>query len=201
MNTRTESTDKPPPRDHRQEVTNDIIRLLETGTAPWQKPWEGGSQMPMNPTTGKSYRGGNVLALMISGMRKGYGDPRWMTYKQASDKGWQVRKGEKGTQIEFWEAKPGSKAETGRRRQARPSDTPGLYGLQCAANRRHTGHRHRAAQKLRDHQRRREYSGELRGRHPPRRRPGLLQPPQRPCTAPAERMLHRRSRLLRHGLP
>ncbi len=112
MNTRTESTDKPPPRDHRQEVTNDIIRLLEAGTAPWQKPWEGGSQMPMNPTTGKSYRGGNVLALMISGMRKGYEDPRWMTYKQAADKGWQVRKGEKGTHIEFWEAKPGSKAET-----------------------------------------------------------------------------------------
>lgn len=108
---RTESTDKPPPRDYRQEVTNDIIRLLESGSAPWQKPWEGGSIMPMNPTTGKAYRGGNVLALMISGMRKGYGDPRWMTYKQASDKDWQVRKGEKGTQIEFWEAKTGSQDE------------------------------------------------------------------------------------------
>ena len=71
MQTRTEANDKPPPRDYRQEVTNDIIRLLEAGTAPWQKPWEGGSQMPMNPTTGKSYRGGNVLALMISGMRRG----------------------------------------------------------------------------------------------------------------------------------
>ena len=35
----------------------------------------------------------------------GYEDPRWMTYKQAADSGWQVRKGEKGTQIEFWEIK------------------------------------------------------------------------------------------------
>ena len=84
--------DKPPPerRDYRAEVTNDIIRLLESGTAPWQKPWESGGSMPMNPTTGKAYRGGNVLALMIAGMRKGYSDPRWLTYKQAADNDWQV---------------------------------------------------------------------------------------------------------------
>jgi antirestriction protein ArdC len=100
---RSDQQDKPPPRDHRQEVTNDIIKLLESGAAPWQKPWESGSRMPMNPTTGKVYRGGNVLALMIAGMRKGFSDPRWLTYKQAADHEWQVRKGEKGTQIEFWE--------------------------------------------------------------------------------------------------
>ena len=105
--------DKPPPRDYRQEVTNDILRMLEEGTAPWQKPWESGDagRMPYNPTTNKPYRGGNVLSLMISGMRRGYGDPRWMTYRQAAEKGWQVRKGEKSSQIEFWEAKPGSKEE------------------------------------------------------------------------------------------
>jgi putative DNA primase/helicase len=44
-------------RDYRQEVTDDIIRMLEEGTAPWQKPWkEGGGRFPMNPTTGKLYR-------------------------------------------------------------------------------------------------------------------------------------------------
>jgi antirestriction protein ArdC len=31
-----------------------------------------------------------------------------MTYKQASENGWQVRRGEKGTQIEYWEAKGAS---------------------------------------------------------------------------------------------
>ncbi|MGH9772153.1 MAG: ArdC family protein, partial [Candidatus Acidiferrales bacterium] len=41
-----------------------------------------------------------------TGMRKGYEDPRWMTYKQAAQEGWQVRRGEKGTQIEFWDVKP-----------------------------------------------------------------------------------------------
>jgi len=48
---------------------------------------------------------------MIAGMRKGYNDPRWCTFKQASEKGWQVRKGEKATRIEFWEAKAGNKDE------------------------------------------------------------------------------------------
>jgi antirestriction protein ArdC len=107
------SQDKPPPRDYRAEVTADIIKLLEEGAAPWQKPWEAGEagRMPFNPTTNKTYRGGNVLALMIAGMRNGYEDPRWMTYKQAAEKGWQVRKGEKASQIEFWEAKSGSKED------------------------------------------------------------------------------------------
>ena len=101
------ANDKPPPerRDYRAEVTSDIIKMLEEGTAPWQKPWESGKAgtMPFNPTTGKPYRGGNVLALSIAAMRKGYEDPRWCTYKQAAEKGWQVRKGEKATAIEFWE--------------------------------------------------------------------------------------------------
>jgi antirestriction protein ArdC len=94
-----------PKRDFRQEVTDNIVEMLEKGTAPWQKPWEptAGVGMPMNPTTEKVYRGGNAIHLMATGLRKGYDDPRWMTYKQAAESGWQVRKGEKGTQIEFWE--------------------------------------------------------------------------------------------------
>ena len=62
----------------------------------------------MNPTTGKTYRGGNAIHLMATGLHKGYGDPRWMTYRQAAEFGWQVRKGEKGTHIEFWEVQGGS---------------------------------------------------------------------------------------------
>jgi antirestriction protein ArdC len=61
--------------------------------------------MPMNPTTGREDRGSNAVHLMATGLARGYEDPRWMTYKQAAENGWQVRKGEKGTHIEFWEAK------------------------------------------------------------------------------------------------
>src|SRR5215468_1367358 len=92
-----------PKRDFRQEVTNQIIEMLEKGTAPWQKPWEPGAlRLPFNPTTDRTYRGGNALHLMGVAAQKGFDDPRWLTYRQAQN-GWQVRKGAKGSQIEFWQ--------------------------------------------------------------------------------------------------
>jgi antirestriction protein ArdC len=99
-------------RDHRREVTDSIIKMLEDGVAPWQKPWAG-SAMPLNPTTEKSYRGGNAVHLLATGIGREYADPRWMTYKQAAEQGWQVRKGEKGTHIEFWEVKERSNEKDG----------------------------------------------------------------------------------------
>ena len=107
-------------RDLRQEVTDDLVKMLEQGVAPWQKPWEGLS-MPMNPTTGNQYRGGNSIHLMARGLQRGYGDPRWMTYRQAAEYAWQVRKGEKGTQIEFWEVKPASEKNS---EQEQETDRP-----------------------------------------------------------------------------
>jgi antirestriction protein ArdC len=110
--TRSATKSAPPKRDFRQEVTDRIIIMLENGVAPWQKPWnpaEPSVGMPFNPTTERSYRGGNAIHLMATGVRQGYDDPRWMTYKQTADRGWQVRRGEKGTQIEFWEVKAEAK--------------------------------------------------------------------------------------------
>src|SRR5260370_3386279 len=84
------------PRDHYQEVTDRIITALEAGTPPWRKPWDpdkaGGPAMPRNATTGQRYRGINVLTLGMSALAFSGGDPRWATYKQAEDRGWQVRK-------------------------------------------------------------------------------------------------------------
>lgn len=122
----TEST-VPEKRDFRQEVTDRIVKMLESGVAPWQKPWRAGAGspgMPMNPTTEKAYRGGNAIHLMATGLQRGYDDPRWLTYKQAQDRGWQVRRGEKGTQIEFWEVKPTRNEEspTPRSNEDRGSD-------------------------------------------------------------------------------
>ena len=89
------------PRDHYQEVTDRIIAALEAGTPPWRRPWDpdkaGGPAMPRNAATGQRYRGINVLTLGMSGLAFSSADPRWATYKQAEDRGWQVRKGERGT--------------------------------------------------------------------------------------------------------
>lgn len=89
--------------DYRQKVTNEVIKLIEAGTAPWIQPWQTGEiTAAFNPTTNVPYRGGNIIALMCASLRKGYRDPRWMTYRQAAVKGWQVRKGEKASLIEFF---------------------------------------------------------------------------------------------------
>nr|BCU00973.1 hypothetical protein [uncultured bacterium] len=82
-------------------VAEKLIEQLKAGTAPWQKPWEPGapnSFLPMNPTTGKRYKGINAIHLMAQGRT----DSRWMTYKQAAAAGAQVRKGEKGTPVQYW---------------------------------------------------------------------------------------------------
>ena len=90
-----------PRRDHYQDVTNRIIAALEAGTPPWRKPWDpeksGGPAMPCNATTGQRYRGINVLTLGMSGLAFSSGDPRWATYRQAAEQGWQVRRGAHGT--------------------------------------------------------------------------------------------------------
>jgi antirestriction protein ArdC/phage/plasmid primase-like uncharacterized protein len=85
--------------DFAQRLADKLIEQLKHGTAPWQQPWEAGQILsPYNPTTGNRYRGVNVMALIVTGR----GDPRWMTYRQAQAQGWQVRAGEKGTQIQHW---------------------------------------------------------------------------------------------------
>jgi antirestriction protein ArdC len=128
--TEPQHTDKPALRDFRQEVTDNIIGMLERGVAPWQKPWEPGAGSlgsPFNPTSERAYRGGNAIHLMATGLQRGYEDSRWMTYKQASDNGWQVRRGEKGTQIEYWEVKDASE-------NTRPSRPDGGRDGNNAAN-------------------------------------------------------------------
>ena len=68
-------TSPQPKRDFRQEVTDSIIRMLEEGVAPWQKPWEAAGA-PLNPTTGNAYRGGNAIHLMATAIRRGWSRSR-----------------------------------------------------------------------------------------------------------------------------
>lgn len=83
------------------QVADLLIVKMKEGTAPWQKPWKAGDpflSMPMNPTSGKRYRGINAMYLMAQGRS----DQRWLTYNQAQATGAQVRKGETGTPIQYW---------------------------------------------------------------------------------------------------
>lgn len=92
--------EKPEKKDFYRRVADKIIEKLQEGTPPWRKPYNDGGYgtLPMNPTTGKRYKGGNALYLLA----QGYDDPRWMTYKQAEKMGAQIRKGEHGTPVVYW---------------------------------------------------------------------------------------------------
>ena len=94
------------PRDHYAEVTAQIIAAFEAGTPPWRQPWDnakaGGAMMPQNAVTRDRYRGINTVILGMSPMAFTSGDPRWATYKQAAERGWQVRKGSRGTTAFFY---------------------------------------------------------------------------------------------------
>jgi len=93
----TEAREK---RDVRQDVTDALIKAIEEGRAPFQMPFDGGPrEAPQNAVTGRPYTGGNHIWLSMVAPGA---DPRWCTYNQAKDQGWQVRKGERGTPIEVW---------------------------------------------------------------------------------------------------
>lgn len=86
------------------KVTNAIIHQLETGTAPWAKPWSAKNcnpSMPINAKSKRAYSGVNVLSLWATGCEQGFASNAWLTFKQAQELGGCVRKGEKGTMIVY----------------------------------------------------------------------------------------------------
>ena len=90
------------PRSHAsvyEIVTEQVIQQLESGVAPWHKPWR--TLPPANLVSKKPYRGINVFLLAFAG----YGSQYWLTYRQTQTLGGNVRRGEHGTKIVFWKCK------------------------------------------------------------------------------------------------
>lgn len=83
-----------------ENVTNEIIKQLESGCAPWVRPWNAGADR--NLISGTEYRGVNRLILGMTSMSRGYSSNVWGTFKQINERGGIVRKGEKGTAIVFF---------------------------------------------------------------------------------------------------
>ncbi len=95
-------------------ITKQIIAAIEAGAGSFQMPWhtDGVDTLrPINVTTGKPYRGVNVLALWSAAQAHGYNSDRWATYKQWSEIGAQVRKGEKSSPVVFWKINEGRESE------------------------------------------------------------------------------------------
>jgi antirestriction protein ArdC len=77
-------------------ITDRIIQSLQQGVCPWRVPWTTGA--PCSLISKRPYRGINVFLLNASRHKSRY----WLTYKQATAKGGQVRKGEKSSPVIFW---------------------------------------------------------------------------------------------------
>ena len=96
----------------RAVITDKILQALRAGVPPWRKGWTA-SGLHLNASTKKPYRGINQLLLGMNG--GGFADPRWLTYRQAKEAGYQVRQGEHSTKIvrvvEIDRSRDGAKAE------------------------------------------------------------------------------------------
>ena len=80
-----------------QQITDQIIAALETGTAPWVKPWAS-IGAPLNAITNREYSGINMILLSMTT----FASNAWLTFQQAKQAGGTVRKGEKGTRVVFF---------------------------------------------------------------------------------------------------
>jgi antirestriction protein ArdC len=90
-------------------VTEQVIKQLESGVAPWRKPWR--TEMPMSLASLRPYRGLNVFLLATQGYTSRY----WLTFNQCAKLGGHVKRGEHSTLVTFWKNSPYKKhnAETG----------------------------------------------------------------------------------------
>lgn len=79
-------------------VTNRIIEQLENNVIPWEKPWNGSRNGAYNRISKKSYSLLNQMLLKYEG--------EYATFKQWSDLGGKINKGEKSEIIVFWKVLP-----------------------------------------------------------------------------------------------
>lgn len=85
-----------------KKVVDRIIESLEAGVIPWRQQFKASKSatgLPYNAQSGASYRGFNVVALLMTGRPIAGG---WLTYKQAIACGGHVRKGERSTVIFYY---------------------------------------------------------------------------------------------------
>ncbi len=88
--------------DVHEAITQKIIAAIEAGAGSFEMPWHRPGvafTIPTNAATDKAYRGSNILSLWIDADAKKFEHQVWATYKQYTELGAQVRKGEKGSLI------------------------------------------------------------------------------------------------------
>lgn len=108
-----------------ERITAQIAEAIEAGAPDYVMPWHrssGALHCPSNAISGRHYRGLNILTLWIEGEARGFASGQWATYRQWSDHGAQVRKGERGSTVFFWQQRVGdSSADSTDQEPRRPA--------------------------------------------------------------------------------
>ena len=93
-------------KDVYQRITDQIVAAIERGADEWRMPWHGrggqGTARPINVVSRRAYRGVNVIALWAAAQEASHPTGMWGTYRQWTELGAQVRKGERGILVVFW---------------------------------------------------------------------------------------------------
>lgn len=88
--------------EDRKRIVDKIIENMERGDLIFSKNWNSEIMKPQNPVFQVNYLGGNRVRLIAKAIENEYNDPRWLTFNQATENVWNVKKGEKGTLCEKW---------------------------------------------------------------------------------------------------
>ena len=92
-------------RDIYAEVTANIIKAIEADPDKVTMPWQRSGmpiQLPRNVESENCYNGINVVNLWVTAEIHGFSTGIWGTYRQWSENGCQVRKGEKSSLVIFY---------------------------------------------------------------------------------------------------
>ncbi|MDV3002456.1 MAG: DNA primase TraC (plasmid) [Chroococcopsis gigantea SAG 12.99] len=90
---------KPEPIDKFQLITDKLITLIDRGVKPWSKPWH--STPYQNLLSGHQYTGMNPILCAIDTILYGYEQPFFVSFCQAKEIGWSIKKGAKSTWIRW----------------------------------------------------------------------------------------------------
>lgn len=87
---------------HRRELIDEIVKKIEEEELTFRELWNNDLARPQNPISGAKYNGANRLILGFEALKKGYKDPRWITFIQAKKKGYNLKKFSKSASCEKW---------------------------------------------------------------------------------------------------
>ncbi|MBW8683496.1 ArdC family protein [Chitinophaga rhizophila] len=87
-----------------QQITDQVIAQLEKGVILWKKPWAA-DEMPHNVSSRHYYKGWNAFYLNMICLLKEFEYPHFLTFKQAEAMDGNIRKGEHGFKVIYFEMK------------------------------------------------------------------------------------------------